>query len=89
MWFDKGLAGYLTFFLFFDTQKENKKEHTALDGAVHPKEVEMAKTVEDIEMINKAAVKHVWQVVRPYDVFSAPGGFTIFTEGKGCHLTDV
>ena len=56
---------------------------------MYPKEVEMAKTIEDIEAINKAAVKHVWQVVRPFDVFSAPGGFTIFTEGKGCHLTDI
>jgi adenosylmethionine-8-amino-7-oxononanoate aminotransferase len=45
--------------------------------------------VEDMEMINKLALKHVWQVLRPYNVFSAPGGFTIFTEGKGCHLTDT
>lgn len=44
--------------------------------------------VEDIESINELAVKHVWQVLRPYNIFSAPGGFTIFTEGKGCYLTD-
>ena len=44
--------------------------------------------VEDIESINELALKHVWQVLRPYNIFSAPGGFTIFTEGKGCYLTD-
>jgi adenosylmethionine-8-amino-7-oxononanoate aminotransferase len=44
--------------------------------------------VEDMEAINKLAVKHVWQVLRPYNVFSAPGGFSIFTAGKGCRLTD-
>ena len=44
--------------------------------------------IEDIEVINELALKHVWQVLRPYNIFSSPGGFTIFTEGKGCYLTD-
>jgi adenosylmethionine-8-amino-7-oxononanoate aminotransferase len=42
-----------------------------------------------VEDLTTLAVKHIWQVLRPYDVFSAPGGFTIFTEGKGCYLTDI
>jgi adenosylmethionine-8-amino-7-oxononanoate aminotransferase len=45
--------------------------------------------VEDIEDINRLALKHVWQVLRPFNAFSAPGGFTVFTEGKGCYLTDT
>jgi adenosylmethionine-8-amino-7-oxononanoate aminotransferase len=45
--------------------------------------------VEDIEGIKALALKHVWQVLRPFNVFSAPGGFTVFTEGKGCRLTDA
>lgn len=44
---------------------------------------------EDIEDLNKLAIKHIWPVVRPYNAFSAPGGFTIFNHGKGCRLTDI
>jgi hypothetical protein len=43
--------------------------------------------IEDMESINELALKHVWQVLRPYNIFSAPGGYTIFREGKGCYLT--
>lgn len=45
--------------------------------------------VENNETLNRMAVEHIWQVLRPYSVFSAPGGFTIFTDGKGCRLTDI
>jgi adenosylmethionine-8-amino-7-oxononanoate aminotransferase len=39
--------------------------------------------------LNELAVEHIWQVLRPYEVFSATGGFTIFTKGKGCYLFDI
>jgi len=44
---------------------------------------------ETIGDINKLAIEHIWQVLRPHNVFSAPGGFTIFKEGEGCRLTDM
>jgi adenosylmethionine-8-amino-7-oxononanoate aminotransferase len=34
-------------------------------------------------------LEHVWQATRPWNSLTAPGGFTIFTEGKGCQLTDI
>ena len=37
----------------------------------------------------KLAVEHIWQVMRPHSVFTAPGGYTLFTEGKGCYLIDI
>ena len=43
----------------------------------------------EVEELNELAIKHIWQVLRPYNVFSSPGGFTIFTEGEGCYLTDI
>ena len=45
--------------------------------------------MDDEKDLNELAIKHIWQVLRPYDVFSAPGGFTIFKKGKGCHLIDI
>ncbi len=48
----------------------------------------MQKT-EEFEELRQKAIEHVWQPVRPHSVFSAPGGFIIFTEGKGCRLTDI
>ncbi len=44
---------------------------------------------EGFEELRQLAIEHVWQPMRPYNVFSSPGGFTIFTEGKGCRLTDI
>ena len=43
----------------------------------------------DIEMLRKMAVEYVWPVARPFDQFSSPGGFTIFTHGEGCRVTDI
>jgi adenosylmethionine-8-amino-7-oxononanoate aminotransferase len=40
------------------------------------------------EDLNGLAIKHIWQVLRPYDVFSSPGGYKLFKSGKGCYLTD-
>lgn len=45
--------------------------------------------MDDAKDFNELAVRHIWQVLRPYDLFSAPGGFTVFTKGKGCYLTDI
>ena len=45
--------------------------------------------MENAEDMSRLAVEHIWQSLRPYEVFSAPGGFTIFTHGKGCRLTDI
>lgn len=48
----------------------------------------MEKT-ENLEELRQLAIDHVWIPSRPWNVLAAPGGFTIFTEGKGCRVTDI
>jgi adenosylmethionine-8-amino-7-oxononanoate aminotransferase len=43
----------------------------------------------EIKELRQQTIEHIWQVTRPFNVFSAPRGFTIFTDGQGCHVTDV
>jgi len=38
--------------------------------------------------LRQQAFDHVFVSVRPWNVLTAPGGYTIFTEGEGCHVTD-
>ena len=44
---------------------------------------------ENIEELKRWNLEHIWQVLRPHNILSAPGGFTIFKEGNGCRLTDI
>lgn len=44
---------------------------------------------ENNDNLKKWAIEHVWPVERTYDEFSSPGGFTIFTDGEGCRITDI
>lgn len=49
----------------------------------------MEKEKEDTAYLRQLAVDHVWTPLRPWNVLTAPGGFSIFTEGEGCHLIDI
>jgi len=49
----------------------------------------MQKEKEDAAYLTQLALDHVWTPLRPWNALTAPGGFTIFTEGKGCRVTDV
>ena len=44
---------------------------------------------EEITKLRQWALDHVWAPLRPWDALTAPGGFTIFTHGKGCRITDI
>jgi adenosylmethionine-8-amino-7-oxononanoate aminotransferase len=44
---------------------------------------------EDFSNLMQAALDHVWVPLRPWNVMTAPDGFNIFVEGKGCRLTDI
>lgn len=41
------------------------------------------------DYLRKLAVEHVWVPLRPWKTLIAPRGFNIFTEGKGCRVTDI
>ncbi len=49
----------------------------------------MADRKENTEELKKWALEHVWVPLRPWNVMTGPGGFTIFVEGKGVRLTDI
>jgi adenosylmethionine-8-amino-7-oxononanoate aminotransferase len=44
--------------------------------------------VQDGEL-REQAFEHVFTPVRPWNVLTSPRGYTIFTEGKGRHVTDI
>ncbi len=44
---------------------------------------------ENPEELKRWALEHVWVPLRPWNVMTAPGGFNIFVEGKGCRITDI
>jgi len=46
-------------------------------------------TAEDFEGLRSDVIEHVWPPRLPWNEFTAPGGITIFVEGKGCRITDV
>lgn len=45
--------------------------------------------MERFEDLREDVIKHVWAPKRPWNDLIAPGGITIFTEGKGCRITDT
>lgn len=47
---------------------------------------EKAETFKDLRPL---ALEHVWIPLRSWNIMTAPGGFNIFVEGKGCKLTDI
>jgi adenosylmethionine-8-amino-7-oxononanoate aminotransferase len=49
----------------------------------------MEKEQQGAHYLRQLALDHVWIPLRPWNVVTAPGGFSIFTEGKGCRLTDI
>lgn len=49
----------------------------------------MEKGREDFTYLRQLALDHVWIPLRPWNVVTAQGGFSIFVEGKGCRLTDI
>ncbi len=52
--------------------------------------VEQEYTQEEALELRRLGVEHAW-MARPWNVVNAPppGDFKIFTEGKGCYLTDI
>jgi adenosylmethionine-8-amino-7-oxononanoate aminotransferase len=44
---------------------------------------------EEFEELRELVLEHLWPAPRPWDTLTAPGGFTIFTEGKGCQILDI
>ena len=44
---------------------------------------------EEKQELLESGLQHSWVASRPWNVVTAPGGVTIFTEGKGCRLTDI
>lgn len=49
----------------------------------------MGSRIDEIAQLREMAIEHLWPVARPFDQFSSPGGFTIFTQGEGCRVTDI
>ncbi len=47
------------------------------------------KKTETFEDLIEDVFEHVWQPMRPWSEFTAPGGLSIFTEGNGCRITDI
>jgi len=47
------------------------------------------KKTEKADNLKQLALEHYWLPIRPWNVVTAPRGFTIFTEGSGCRLTDI
>jgi len=41
------------------------------------------------EVIETAALEHVWFHATPREALAAPGGMTVFARGEGCYLTDI
>ena len=44
---------------------------------------------ENIDILKNWAIEHLWPVDRVYNDFASADGFTIFTEGEGCRITDI
>jgi len=44
---------------------------------------------ETFDELRQVALDHTWVPARPWDALNAPDGFNIFTEGKGCRVTDI
>lgn len=49
----------------------------------------MNEVTEKLDDLRQWALDHVWVPLRPWNVMTSPGGFSIFVEGKGCRLTDI
>lgn len=49
----------------------------------------MGVQVEKAEYLRRLALEHVWVPVRPWDLLTSERGFFVFTQGKGCRLTDI
>ena len=45
--------------------------------------------MENFESLRQLALNHVFAALRPWNILNAPGGYDIFTEGKGCRVTDI
>lgn len=45
--------------------------------------------MEKFKELRQLAIDHVFTPARPWNVLTGPGGFNIFTEGKGRHITDM
>ena len=45
--------------------------------------------MEKFEDLKRLVFEHVYVPVRPWNVLTGPDGFNIFTEGKGCRVTDI
>lgn len=44
---------------------------------------------ENFEDLRQLTLDHTWVPARPWNVLKGPDGFNIFTEGKGCRITDI
>ncbi|MBF0278637.1 MAG: aspartate aminotransferase family protein [SAR324 cluster bacterium] len=44
---------------------------------------------ETFEDLRQLTLDHTWVPARPWNVLNGPDGFNIFTEGKGCRITDI
>ncbi len=53
------------------------------------KKLLMEEKVEELDYLRQLALEHVWVPLRPWNVLNSPRGFTIFTEGTGCRITDI
>ena len=49
----------------------------------------MKETAKELDELRQLALDHVWVPLRPWNALTAPRGFSIFTEGKGCYITDI
>lgn len=49
----------------------------------------MQNELKEIDYLKKLALNNVWIPSRSWSVLTAPRGFTIFTDGKGCEITDI
>lgn len=43
----------------------------------------------EFDNLGQLALEHVWVPIRPWNELTALRGFSIFTEGKGCFITDI
>lgn len=44
---------------------------------------------EKMEELRQWTLHHLWIPMRPWNVLTAPNGFTIFKEGNGCRIVDI
>jgi len=47
------------------------------------------KKINEIGDLREWALENVWTPLRPWDVLTAPEGFTTFTQGNGCRVRDI